>query len=454
MHTSSGIRATMLAACLAFGVVQVDVSVVNVGLPQIGADFHADVDELQWVINGYALSFSAILLIAGSWADLWGAKRVFNTGFALFVATSAGCAVAPGLPALIAMRILQGFGAALMVPCALALVRLGYEDPEARRRALAVFGACGGLGMGAGPVIGGMMISLWGWPSVFLLNVPIGLIAIGLILRWGPATPATPKRLRLSGQLWIAMSIAAACAAMTQASAQGWGTQSAFMGIVAVFASGAFIWIERRSSAPLLPSRLIKNPQLLSMLIAGLSVNLTFFGMVFVLSLYFQNVLGYDASHAGFAFVPLTAILAISSMASSHIGRWLDGKWIILMGFSIEIVGFLAMARIDGATSPIAVDVMLLLIGTGTAMATPSIMNTMMSSVCTADAGIASGIMSSSRQVGGVVGVALFASLVGDGGSTMFLSGMSQAALICASVLVICAGLALLARATATPSPL
>ncbi|MDT8332876.1 MFS transporter [Roseomonas gilardii] len=147
-------HAVLAAACLGFAVVQIDVSVVNIGLPQIGGAFSAGLGGLQWVINSYSLTFSAVLLLGGSWADRIGAKKVFLAGFVIFSLSSIGCGIATGLPMLISMRLLQGFGVALILPCALSLIRTGYDNPEARRSAIAVFGAFGGIGMAAGPLVG------------------------------------------------------------------------------------------------------------------------------------------------------------------------------------------------------------------------------------------------------------------------------------------------------------
>lgn len=173
-NSSSSLRAILIAACLGFLVVQLDVSVVNVGLGALKSAFGSDLTGLQWVINSYALPFSALLILGGAWGDKWGAKSVFAAGFAVFTLASVGCGLADSMTRLITLRVVQGIGAALLIPTSLTLIRVSFHDPSARRSAVALWGACGGIALAAGPVIGGLMIEYFGWRSVFLLNIPIG----------------------------------------------------------------------------------------------------------------------------------------------------------------------------------------------------------------------------------------------------------------------------------------
>ncbi|EJM61853.1 arabinose efflux permease family protein [Pseudomonas sp. GM50] len=429
-----------IAACLGFLVVQLDVSVVNVGLGSLKSAFDTNLTGLQWVINSYALAFSALLILGGAWGDKWGAKSVFAAGFAIFTLASIGCGLASSMPMLIGMRIVQGIGAALLVPTSLTLIRLSFHDPDTRQSAVAMWGACGGIALAAGPVIGGLMIQYFGWRSVFLLNVPIGMAAIGLILRFAPASPRVDKKVDVPGQVSIAIGLAALTYALTEFSAKGWVTETLSAMVIAVLAVTAFVLIERRVESPMLPNRLATNKVLGSMALAGAAINLTFYGTVFVFSIYFQTFLHYDAFKTGLSFIPLTAVLTLSTMLSSRIARKVSATQIITTGFSVQIIGFLALSQITVESPFWLLNGALMLVGIGSAMSVPSITNSMLSSVTKHDAGIASGLMASARQLGGVIGVAVFGTMIASSDVAAFSHGMSKSMMLSAVVLLCCVG--------------
>ncbi len=269
----SSLRAILTAACLGFLVVQLDVSVVNVGLGALKNAFGTDLTGLQWVINSYALPFSALLILGGAWGDKWGAKSVFAAGFAIFTFASIGCGLADSMTMLITMRVVQGIGAAFLIPTSLTLIRVSF-DPDARRAAVALWGACGGIALAAGPVIGGLMIEYFGWRSVFLLNIPIGLLAVGLILRYAPASPRIDKHVDIPGQISIAICLASLTYGMTESSAKGWVSETLTAIAIATISAAAFVLIERRVKHPMLPAHLAKNKVLGSMALAGAAINL------------------------------------------------------------------------------------------------------------------------------------------------------------------------------------
>jgi DHA2 family methylenomycin A resistance protein-like MFS transporter len=433
---SSSLIGIQAAACLGFLVVQLDVSVVNVGLGALKQAFDTNLTGLQWVINSYALAFSALLILGGAWGDKVGARTVFAAGFALFTLASIGCGLANSMPMLIAMRVAQGAGAALLVPTSLTLIRLSFHDPDTRRSAVAMWGACGGIALAAGPVIGGLMIQQWGWRSVFLLNVPIGLLAIVLILRCAPPSPKLDKGVDVPGQMAIAVCLAALTYALTESSGKGWGIETLSVMMLAVVCALAFVMIERRVTNPMLPPRLAGNVGLVTMSLAGAAINLTFYGTVFVFSIYFQTFLHYDALKTGLSFIPLTAVLTLSTMASSRIARKVSAARIITVGFSLQVIGFLALSRVTPDTSFWYLNVALMTVGIGSAASVPSITNTMLSSVSQHDAGMASGLMASARQLGGVIGVAVFGAMIATSDEATFANGMSHAMLVSAGVLL------------------
>jgi DHA2 family methylenomycin A resistance protein-like MFS transporter len=438
MPKTPNLTAILTATCLGFLVVQLDVSVVNVGLGALKSAFGTNLTGLQWVINSYALVFSALLILGGGLGDKWGAKGVFVFGFAVFTLASIGCGLATSMPMLIAMRCVQGLGAAFLIPTSLTLIRQNFTDPDKRRSAVALWGACGGIALAAGPVLGGVMIEHLGWRSVFLINIPLGLLAIFLTLRCAPESPRTENKVDIYGQVSIAICLALLTYALTEASSLGFSViPLSSMGLAAL-ALIVFMLVEKKVKAPMLPARLAGNKVLLAMMFTGAVINLTFFGVVFVLSIYFQTILHYDAIHTGLAFIPLTAVMTISSLTSARIGRRVSALRIMTAGLGIQVVGFFLLSRVGPETSSWLLNGALIIVGMGSATTVPSMNNSMLAAVSQQDAGMASGLMSSARQLGGVIGVAVFGILISQDEPVAFASGMSASMLVCVGALVVC----------------
>jgi DHA2 family methylenomycin A resistance protein-like MFS transporter len=438
MSKTSSLAAIQVAACLGFLVVQLDVSVVNVGLGALKTAFDTNLTGLQWVINSYALAFSALLILGGAWGDKFGARTVFASGFAIFTIASIGCGLSNTLSMLIGMRIAQGVGAALLVPTSLTLIRLTFEDPDKRRSAVAMWGACGGIALAAGPVMGGLLIEYLGWRSVFWINVPIGILAIGLVMHYAPPSPRIERQVDVPGQISIAMCLASLTFGLTELSGQGWGFETFSAMGLAVVCAIAFVMIERRIKHPLLPKRLASNRVLATTALAGAAINLTFYGTVFVFSIYFQSFLHYDAFRTGIAFIPLTAVLTVSTMISSRVAKRVSASRIITTGFLVQVVGFLALSTVTPDSSLLYLNIALMVVGIGSAASVPSITNSMLSSVSRDDAGMASGLMASARQLGGVIGVAVFGAMITSTEPAAFSQGLSRAMIVCALALLFC----------------
>lgn len=428
LKSPSSLLAIQVAACLGFLVVQLDVSVVNVALGALKEGFDTSLTSLQWVINSYALVFSALLILGGALGDKFGARAVFVAGFIIFTMASIGCGMAPSMAVLIAMRCLQGVGAAMLMPTSLTVIRIAFADPVARASAVATWGACGGLALAAGPVLGGLMIEQLGWRSVFFLNIPIGVAAVALILRNAPPSPRVARQLDLPGQASAALCLAAVTYGLTESS-HGWTAAPAAALLVAVLCGALFMVVERTVAAPMLPRRLAANRMLATASLCGAVINMTFYGTVFALSMYYQTVLHYTPLRTGLAFIPLTAVLTISTMVSSRVARRVSARRIIAAGFVLQCVGYLALARVDTHTAGRWLDGALMLVGVGSAIAVPSITNSMLRAVSQADAGMASGLMASSRQMGGVIGVAVFCALIAGAGTPAFMHGLGHAML-------------------------
>jgi DHA2 family methylenomycin A resistance protein-like MFS transporter len=435
---SPSLIAIQIAACLGFLVVHLDVSVVNVALVPLKIAFDTDLNGLEWIINSYALVFSALLILGGALGDKFGARTIFVFGFATFTLASVGCGMAPSMAVLIVMRLLQGIGAAMLLPTSLTIIRVSFKDTRQRASAVAIWGACGGLALAAGPVLGGLMIQHLGWSSVFFLNIPIGVAAIALISRCAPPSPLVEQKLDIQGQIVSASCLAALTYALTESSNGGWTATPLLALSVAALLGALFIRIEKTASFPMLPERLSTNRTLVTASLCGAVINMTFYGTVFALSIYYQTLLHYGALQTGIAFIPLTAVLTVSTIASSRVARSVSPGNIITFGFLLQSLGFLALSRLTLTTSAWWLDASLMLIGIGSAVSVPSITNAMLSAVSKEDAGMASGLMASARQVGGVIGVALFGALISSKDPEAFMGGMAHAMLIsCGTLLAI-----------------
>jgi len=447
MHNQSHrqLRFIQFAACLGFVIVLLDVSVVNVALEALHAKFHAKITHLQWVINAYALVFASLLLTAGALGDRLGAKRVFMVGFTIFTLGSAGCGLAPTLSALISARIFQGLGAALLVPASLSLLRQVFLDDEARSRAVGWWAASGGIALAAGPVLGGLLITSVGWRSIFLINLPLGLLGLWMVGRHAPTSPVqTTKSLDIAGQITGALTLASLTLALTETSSLGWENPLIAAAFACFVMLGAvFLWIEARSPSPMLPLSLFRNATLRSATIIGLLANLTFYGTVFTLSLYFLFIRGFTPLQTGVAFLPMMGILVVFNITAGRLVTRIGTRTLAVSGLLISACGYaLFLPSIVTASYPLLV-IPMLIAGGGTALTIPTITNAALAAVAGKQAGIASGLLNASRQLGGVIGVALFGFLVRNQQPPFFLQGFEQVVIVSALLLLFAAAVAM-----------
>ncbi|MFI0740362.1 MFS transporter [Streptomyces sp. NPDC021100] len=450
---------TLLAACLGFVVVILDVSIVNVATKALAGDFGGSISGLEWVINGYTLTFAAFLLTAGAMGDRFHPGRIFVGGFGLFAAASLACGAAPSLGVLIAARIVQGVGAAMIVPSSLSLVNAGFPDPARRARAISLWAAAGGLALALGPVIGGLLVDALGWRSVFYVNVP--LAAVGILLaradaRPAPARTAARRSLDLPGQVLAVVSLGALTAATVEANSRGWAS-AAVLGCAAVFAVAlaGFVAVERRGTDPMLPPQLFGNRTFTATTLIGALLNFAFYGLIFVFSIFFQEAWGYSPSVAGLAFLPMTAAIMAANLASGPLVRRLGARVVLVLGSALAALGYLTAAPAVGAHSYAAVVAQFLVAGIGLGLAVPAMTNAMLGAADPAHAGIASGVLNASRQIGGLLGVAVMGLLVGDGTAGQLVPGLRAALLWAGGALAVAAllsavGVRAATRTTAT----
>ena len=435
---------TLAAMSLGFGVVQLDVTIVNTALNSIGGSLGGGVAGLQWIVSAYTLAFAALILSAGSLGDRLGAKRVFMAGFALFTAASLGCALAPGTPMLIAARAVQGIGAALLVPNSLALLNHAYPDETGRGRAVGIWAAGASLALTAGPLAGGGLIALTGWRSIFFVNIPIGLA--GLWLTWRYAAETKPSRdhaLDLPGQAAAIIALGCLAAALIEGGVLGWTRPLVLAGLAAsVAASLLFVLQERRAARPMLPLGLFQNSRFSAACLVGLLANIAFYGLIFVLSLFFQQVQGRSAFATGLAFLPMLAIVLPANLAAPHLAERFGTAWVIAGGALLAAAGCLGLLGIGQDTPYPALCAQLLALGGGLGLLVPPLTSALLGSVEKARSGLAAGVLNSTRQAGSVLGVALFGSMIGSAGT--FLDG-AWVALVVSSVLLGSASGAILA---------
>ena len=430
---------TLLAMSLGYGVVQLDVTIVNTALDRIGSALGGGVSELQWVVNAYTIAFAAFILTAGALGDRIGAKRVFMAGFAIFTTASLGCALAPNAITLIAARAVQGLGAAVLVPNSLALLNHAYQDQRERGRAVGIWAAGASLALTAGPLAGGGLIALVGWRSIFLVNLPIGLA--GLWLSWRYATETTRNQSRavdLPGQILAIAALGCLAGTIIEGGALGLRNAWVVAGFVAsVLLAAAFIVQESRSPHPMLPLSLFAHRLFALTSLIGLLVNIAFYGLIFVLSLYFQRVNGLSPLQTGLAFVPMMGMVLPANLVAARISERIGAPAAIAIGAVLAALGCGTLLGIEADTPYLSTLVQLLIIGGGLGLLVPPLTATLLGSVEKSRSGIAAGVLNATRQTGSVLGVALFGALIGQ--RDAFMHGAHVALAISVALLAIAA---------------
>ena len=437
-----------------FVVTQLDVTIVNIALPGIGADLHANVAGLQWVVDAYTLAFAVLMLSAGSLGDRFGARRLYAAGIVLFALASLACGLALDAAMLVSARALQGIGAAAMLPNSLALLNQSYgHDPKLRARAVGWWTAAGAISIAAGPVVGGLLIAAFGWRSIFLVNLPICAAGLLATLLWVPRPAATrqntptaaagnaaanPRGIDLGGQCLAIVALTAFVAAVIEWRPLGLSHPLVAGGFVlALLAASAFIAVESRVATPMLPLSLFGKRTFSAAVLFGICVNLTYYGMVFVLSLYLQRVRGYTALQAGLAFLPLTGGFLLSNVASGWVVGRFGARVPMILGAIVAGLGYGLLYRVDAATPLVGLLLPFLLIPSGMGLAVPAMTTAVLASTEAKRAGTASAVLNTARQAGGAVGVAAFGALASGAAAARIVAGMQAATAISAGLLVV-----------------
>ncbi|MFI0241790.1 MFS transporter [Streptomyces sp. NPDC016845] len=434
----------LIALSLGYFLVMLDVTVVNVAIPDIRASLDTGASAMQWIVDGYSTVFAGLLLLGGGLADRLGHRRMFLTGLGVFTAASLACGFAASPGVLIAGRLGQGAGAALLVPASLALLQVTYPDRALRARAIAIWGAVASIAFGAGPAVGGLLVSGFDWRSVFWLNLPVGALAVFLTLRHVPASPrkANPRRMDPLGQVLGIVGLVALAGGLNEAGSHGWTSPLVLTAFgLGAAALTAFALVERgletrvatgrTERAPLLPPSLFRSGAFTSTAAIGLLISLGYYGMLFLTTLYFQQERGYSVLATGLALLPSVCMGLIAAPLFSRVTARTGPYVPMAAGLALGTTGFLGWVMAGPHTSYPVLLFALIATGLGQTMTALAATAAIIEAAPASGAGIASAVFNVSRQVGSAVGVALFGTFVAA--SDTFTQGLRLSAGIAAA---------------------
>ena len=420
----------LILLCSAQFVVVLDASIVNVALPSIGDALDFSQENLPWVVNAYVLTFGGFLLLGGRAADLLGRRRVFMAGLLLVAVASllAGFAATEGQ--LIAARAAQGLGAAIISPAALSIVTTTFSDGSERNKALGVWGAVAGSGGAAGVLLGGILTDGLGWEWVLWVNVPVALIALALTPRLIAESRAESetRAFDVAGAVTVTAALSILVYALVDANEAGWGSAQT-IGLIALSVAllAAFVAIELRATKPLVPFSIFRIRTLTGANVVGLLVGASLFSMFFFISLYMQQVLGYSAIHAGLSYLPLALVIMASAGIASQLVTKLGYKPVLAAGLMFIVIGLTWFSRVSvggSFTTDILGPSLFAAAGLGFAFVTTTI--AAVSGVEENEAGLASGLINTSQQIGGALGLAVLSAVAISRTDDVMASGNSS----------------------------
>ncbi|MEU9502841.1 MFS transporter [Streptomyces sp. NPDC048196] len=458
LRSSQG-RWVLLTAVLGSGMAMLDSTVVNVALPRIGQDLHADLAVLQWTVTAYLLTLSALILLGGALGDRYGRRRVFVIGVVWFATASLLCGLAPQAGVLIAARALQGVGGALLTPGSLALIQAVFR-PGDRARAVGAWSGLGGVAAAIGPFVGGWLVDGPGWRWVFFVNVPLALVCVPVALRHVPETRERDAEARrgfdVAGAVLGALALAGVTYALIAAPGRGVSPGVVVPAVAGVLLGVAFVRVEGRRADPMLPPSIFRIRLFSAINVVTVCVYAAFSGFFFLAVLQLQVVVGYSALQAGVALLPTTVLMLLLSARSGELGQRIGPRMPLTVGPVLCAAGMLLMVRVGpGASYPADVLPALVVLGMGMVTLVAPLTATVLASVDVDRAGLASGINNAAARAAGLVAVAALPLLAGMGpeayrSADEFAATFRRAMPLCAAVLL--AG-ALIAWLTVRPAP-
>ncbi len=412
-------------------VVILDASIVNVALPSIGADLNFSQENLSWVVNAYVLVFGGFLLLGGRMADLLGRRRLFMIGLVVFALASLAGGLSQTEGQLIAARAVQGLGGALLSPAALSLVTVLFAEGAERNKAMGVWGAVAGSGGAVGVLLGGMLTEWAGWEWVLFVNVPVGIAAALLAPRLLPESRNEGARhFDFAGAISVTAGLSLLVYTLVDANNAGWGSaQTIGLGALSLGLIAAFYVIERRSKAPLMPfPGIFRIRTITGINVSAVLIAAALFSMFFFISLYMQQVLGFSALEAGLAYLPLAVGIIITAGASAGLVTRFGFKPVLVTGLIVTAAGLLWFTQVDAGGSYVS-DLLgpMLLAAVGLGLAFVSMTVAAVSGVEANEAGLASGLINTSQQIGGALGLAILATVANSRTEDAFATGASKA---------------------------
>jgi EmrB/QacA subfamily drug resistance transporter len=412
-----------------------DSTILTVALPTLQKELHASIAGLQWVSDSYLLVVASLLMLTGSTADRLGRKRLFLVGLAGFSLGSLLCSLAPNTGSLIALRMLQGIGGSMLTPVSLSIVRNTFHDPRERAQALGIWSGIFGVAAACGPVVGGILVSSVGWRSIFWVNVPIGAAMIAATIRYVPESRAPrPRRVDVPGQLLMIAFLGSLTYAVIQGPVAGWAAAPILaLFAVAAVSLAAFVAVERRHPEPLLELRFFRSQPFTGAAVIAVLAFVVLGGFLFVITLYLQQARGFSPLRAGLSLLPAMIVMAIAAPVAGQVtGR--HGARVPLVASGLLIAaGMALLLGLGPGTSFTLVTVALAVTGAGLGLVNPPITNIGVSGMPPAQAGVASAVISATRQFGSVLGVAVMGDLVTTGVSSGLARGETRAAALAAA---------------------
>jgi EmrB/QacA subfamily drug resistance transporter len=436
---------TLAAVTFGLFMIMLDNTVVNVALPSIQRDLGVGLAELEWIVTGYALTFAALMLTGGKLADLLGRRLIFVVGLALFTGASLACGLADSGEMLIAARIVQGVGAALMNPATLSIIAATFP-PNERGLAIGIWAGVSALALAIGPLVGGLITEHVSWHWIFFVNVPVGIvgIAVSLLVIRESRDESEVQRLDLPGLVTSGLGLFALTYALIEANAHGW-TSGRIVGAFALAAVSlvAFVAIELRGRVPMLDLSLFRSGTFTGANLVVLLVALAMFGVFFFVSLYMQNVLGYSPVRAGAAFLPMTILIILLAPLAGRLSDRIGSRWLMTGGMTLVGVQLLVFSRLDVDSTFWSLLPGLLVGGVGMALTMTPSAAAAVRSVPVDRSGVGSAVLNAFRQVGGAMGIALIGAIVaaqiGDARTPAalrdgFMDGFGIALVVCACI--------------------
>ena len=431
---------TLAAVSFGLFMIMLDNTVVNVALPAIQEDLGTDISELQWIVTGYALTFAALMLIGGKLADAYGRRLIFVVGILIFTGASLWCGLADSGNMLIAARVVQGAGAALMNPATLSIIAATFP-PKERGMAIGIWAGTAALALAIGPLVGGLLTEHLSWHWIFFVNIPVGVIAIAAsFLLITESKDDTHESLDLPGLATSALGLFTLTYGLIEANTYGW-TSARIVGsfVIAVIALASFVQIERRRRSPMLDLTLFRSGTYTGANIAMLLVALAMFGIFFFVSLYMQNILGYSAVQAGAAFLPMTVLIILVAPFAGKASDKYGSRWLMTIGMVLLGVQLLYLSQLGSDASFWNLLPGFFVGGVGMAMTMTPTAAAATRAVPVEKSGVGSAVLNAMRQVGGSLGIALMGAIVAAQTSKRpsvegFMAGFERALIVAALI--------------------